>query len=349
MGKPALADFAQAQLRLERMARTVPVDAPWTAPNAEKWDSVTFGRWLDVNVRTAETRWLLTLVFTIIGAEDPHRTSLLLTLLRIAACGGIEHMINVTGGAQESRVVGGSQRISLTMAEHLGERVVLDSPVTEIRHMPQGMFVRSGRLDVECERVVVAMSPADASRIHFEPALPARRAALQRAWNNGTESKLFAVYETPFWREDGLNGQALTDLPLAQYVVDNSPPDGSVGILLTFLGTAGAGSGLTWTDQILDDPTARRAAFVNDLVQIFGEMAARPTRYLEKEWINEPWINGCVSARPPGVLTRYTDAVRTPVGRIHWAGTETATTNEGYLDGAVSAGERAAQEVSAAR
>jgi monoamine oxidase len=345
MGKLALADFAQVQLRLERMARTVPIGAPWTAPNADKWDGMTFGRWLDVNARSKEAKWLLTLVFTIIDGEDPHRTSLLLTLFRIAACGGVEHMINVTAGAQESRVVGGSQRIALTMAEQLGKRIVLDSPVTEVDQTADGVLVRSGRADVRCDRVIIAMSPADADRIRFTPCLPARRAALQRAWNNGTESKLFVVYDTPFWREEGFNGQALTDLPVAQFVIDNSPPDGSVGILLTFLGTAGSGSGMRWSDAVLDDPEARKAAFVDDLVKIFGPKAARPTDYLEKDWVHEPWINGCVSARPPGVLTQYTDAVSAPAGRIHWAGTESATVNEGYLDGAVSAGERAAKDV----
>lgn len=348
MGKLAVADFAQVQLRLERMARTVPVDAPWTARNAEKWDGITFGRWLDLNARTEEARWLLTLVFTIVDGEDPHRTSLLLMLFRIAACGGIEHMINTTDGAQESRIVGGSQQLALTMADKLGERVVLGSPVTEIDQTPDGVLVRSGRLDVRCERVIVAMSPADAGRIRFTPGLPTRRAALQRAWNNGTESKLFAIYDAPFWRADGLNGQALTDLPVARFVVDNSPPDGSVGILLTFLGTAGSGSAGGWSDGLLDDPAQRRAAFVDDLVTIFGPKAAHPADYREKDWIHEPWINGCVSARPPGVLTRYTDAVRTPAGRIHWAGTESATVNEGYLDGAVSAGERAAREAGGA-
>lgn len=337
MGKLALADFAQVQLRLERMAKAVPVDAPWTARHAHRWDATTFGSWLDRNARTSEARWLLTLVFAVIGGEDPHRTSLLLALLRIAACGGVEHMINTTDGAQEQRIVGGSQRPASIMAEQLGDRVVLGAPARAIEQRSDGVVVRSDGLEVHAARAVVAMSPADAGRIRFAPALPARRDVLQRAWCNGTERKLFAVYDTPFWREQGLNGQALTDLPVARFIVDNSPPDGSVGILLTFLGTDHGAE--------LDDPGRRRRAFVDDLVRVFGQQAAAPTAYLEKDWLDEPWINGCVSARPPGVITSATDAARAPVGRVHWAGTETATFNEGYLDGAVSAGERAADEV----
>lgn len=340
-----LADYAQAQLRLERMARSVPLDAPWTAKKAREWDATTFGRWIDANTATEETRLLFTLAFTVTSSEDLHSTSLLQQLFRIAACGGMDHMVNITGGAQEARVIGGTQRIALRMAEDLGDRVVLDSPVSAISYDDRGVLVRSARVEVRARRAIVAMAPPDVERIRITPDLPVRRAMLQRRWATGSESKLFAIYDRPFWREQGLNGQAVTDLPVANYVVDNSPPDASVGILLAFLGTAGAGHGLHWSDALLDDPTARRDAFLTDLVTIFGPQAAQPTAYLEKGWTNEPWISGCVGSRPPGLLTQYTDADRRPVGPIHWAGTETAIVNQGYIDGAVSAGERAADEV----
>lgn len=109
MSRAAFADFAQAQLRLERMARSVPVDRPWAAKRARRWDGTTFGRWIDVNTLTREARRLLTLCFTIVNGEDPHSTSLLLMLSRIASAGGIGHLIEVTGGAQETRVAGGTQ------------------------------------------------------------------------------------------------------------------------------------------------------------------------------------------------------------------------------------------------
>ena len=343
----ALADFVQVLTTLEEMAATVPPEAPWTAPNAIAWDATTFGQWLDANVQTDETKWLLTLGFTIVEGEDPHSASLLWILRVIATSGGIEHMLGTAGGAQDSRVVGGTQLISLEMARQLGRRVILGSPVTEIRQSDHGVLVTSERARVQCKRVIVAMTPADADRIRFVPDLPVRRATVQRKWHNGTESKLFAIYDRPFWRDQDLSGQALTDLPGAPFVIDNSPPDGSLGILLTFIGTAGSGAGLTWSDAVLDDPAARRAAFLDALTTLFGPKAARPVLYLEKDWVHEPWIDGCVSARAPGLLTQYTNAVSEPVGLIHWAGTETATVFEGYMDGAVRAGERAANEVGA--
>ncbi|MCE5288381.1 MAG: FAD-dependent oxidoreductase, partial [Nocardiaceae bacterium] len=207
------------------------------------------------------------------------------------------------------------------------------------------VLVRSTRAEVRCQQVIVAMSPADADRIRFTPSLPTQRASLQRSWHNGTESKIFAVYDKPFWSEQGLNGSAMTDLPIAHFIVDNSPPDGSLGILLSFVGTASSGTGLTWTDEVLNNPDARRDAFLDDLVTLFGPEAGNPTNYLEQSWVDEPWISGCVSSRAPGVMTSYTDAITAPVGRIHWAGTESAAEFEGYLEGAVRAAERAVDEV----
>lgn len=343
----AMADFAQAQLRLELMAQTVPADAPWTARRAPAWDGTTLGRWLDVNCRVSESRHLFTLCFTMIFCEDPHRVSLLKALHQIKTSGGLEFMINTEQGAQETRVVGGTQKVSIALAERLGDRVVLDSPVREIEQDGESVLVRSARTWVRCNQVIVAMSPADADRITFSPGLPTRRSALQRVWHNGAESKVFAVYDKPFWREQGLNGSALTDLPVAHLVVDNSPPDGRLGILLTFIGTAGAGNGLAWSDAVLDQPEARRKAVLADLVTLFGPEAGKPLRMLEKSWVGEPWIAGCTGTRAPGVMTRYTDAHIAPVGNIHWAGTEAAPEFDSYLEGAVRAAERAAGEVSA--
>lgn len=341
----ALVDFAQAQFRLERMARAVPDAAPWNATKAHEWDGMTLGHWLDRHCHHRESRHLFSLVFTVVFGEDPHRISLLKVLHQIATSGGLDFMLNTENGAQETRIVGGSQRPSTVLAEQLGDRVLTDSPVREVHQDDGAVLVRSDRVDVRCQRVLIAMTPADADRIDFTPGLPARRAALQRVWHNGTENKIFAVYERPFWRDRGFNGTALTDLPIAHYVVDNSPPDGNPGILLAFIGTAGSGPGLTWADEILDDPAARRDAFVADLTSLFGPEAARPVRVLEQRWVDEPWIAGCVSSRAPGVMTAYTGAVTRPVGRIHWAGTEAAPEFEGYLEGAVRAAERAADEV----
>ncbi|WP_233608568.1 flavin monoamine oxidase family protein [Nocardia stercoris] len=343
--RAVLADFAQAQFRLEVMAGRVPDGKPWQAAKSDIWDGTSLGHWLDRNCLTPEARDLFTFCFTTMLADDPHRVSLLSVLHQIRTCGGLEYMINTEDGAQETRIQGGSQRVSLALAERLGDRVVLGAPVTAIRSDRHGVTIDATRGAVRAQRVIVAMTPADADRIDFSPDLPTRRAELQRAWHNGTENKVFAVYPSPFWRQRGLNGTALADLPVARYVTDASPADGSVGVLLAFVGTASDGPGLTWPETILDDERRRHRELLRDLVTLFGPQAAEPLRIVEQNWTAEPWISGCVSTRAPGVLTRYTDAALTPVGRVHWAGTEAAEEFEGYLEGAVRAADRAVAEV----
>lgn len=89
----------------------------------------------------------------------------------------------------------------------------------------------------------------------------------------------------------------------------------------------------------------RRGAVVGTFARLFGEGAASPSDYVEKDWSAEPFSRGCYAGVPaPGAWTSYGRSLREPVGRIHWAGTETATRWMGYFDGAISAGRRAATE-----
>ena len=79
---------------------------------------------------------------------------------------------------------------------------------------------------------------------------------------------------------------------------------------------------------------------------VVGPAALTPVSYLEKDWSDDPWTKGCPTAHTaPGVLRRYGPALRRATGRVHWAGSETSTFWQGYMDGAVRSGERAADEV----
>lgn len=354
----ALAEFAKAEVTLTAMAATVPVGHPWDAPLAAEWDRTTFGDWIDQNIGDAEARWLIGLAFTLVTCQNPHQNSLLFMLNLFNTAGGFEAPMTVKGGAQDSRVVEGTWKISDAMARQLPPgSVVLGSPVSEIREWDEGVTtVVSKKATVTCSHVVVAMSPTEADRIQFTPDLPSRRANLQRDGGSGSMSKLFMVYDTPFWREglnDGppLNGQVLSDLMMTPYVADNSPADGSRGVLVTFMlpTTTAPNPYLTWTDDVLNDRSLRARRLAQDLATVFGDDRFLDGQYYEKLWTNEPWIHGCVNMTAPGVITNYTDALTAPVGNVHWAGSDTSIDNHpSYMDGAVRAGERAAQEAKAA-
>ncbi|MGA2521006.1 MAG: flavin monoamine oxidase family protein [Acidimicrobiales bacterium] len=336
-----IADVGQAQARLEAMARKVPLDTPWTAPKARMWDAVTFDTWLRRNTVSRAAHTLLALGIEAVFACEPGDVSLLHVLFYAHSAGSLQMAIDTGGGAQQDRFVGGSVLVTERVAAELPDgTVTLGAPVRRIAWDEGHATVGTDAGTWSCRRVVVSVPPVLAGRIDYEPALPAWRDQLTQRTPMGSVIKCNAVYDEPFWRAEGLSGQATGDGDGARVVFDNSPPDGSPGVLLGFL----EGDGARRLGRA--DAATRRTAVVDSLVRYFGPRAAKPVDFIELDWQAEPWSGGCYGTLfGPNVWTRYGPALRQPVGPLHWAGTETAEVWTGYMDGAVSSGERVAAEV----
>jgi monoamine oxidase len=341
-----LADLTTAVTRLDQMATEIPVDAPWEAAKAAEYDAQTLDQWIKANTTSPRFQRLVPAATRPIFGAEPTELSLLFTLFYIAASGNeqnqgtFERNFNTRGGAQESRFVGGSQAIPLSVAKHLGRRVVLSTPVRQIRYNNGGVSVISDKLNVKAKQVIVAIPPLLAGQIDFKPALPPDRAALNQRLPPGTLWKVAAQYDRPFWREAGLTGTAVSLNGPVNATFDDSPQDGSPGIIFGFVGgdEARAFARLSVAD--------RRAAVLANFVNYFGADAANATDYFDTNWPGDPWSRGGpVGIAGPGVYTAHGPALRAPVGRVHWAGTETAGYWNGYMDGAARSGERAAREV----
>jgi monoamine oxidase len=328
------------------MAKRVPLEAPWQAPKARLWDGQTFETWIRRNVRTAGARSLFELLTEAVWAAEPADVSLLHILFYTRSGGGFDRLIGTDGGAQQDRFEGGSQRVALLMAEELGtERVRLESPVRRIEHGGGGVVVRAddssgGSLEVTAKRAIVAIPPTLAGRIAYDPPLPPLRDQLTQRMPQGSVGKMAAIHEEPFWRHEGLSGQGLSDVGPARLTFDNSPPEGRPGVLLGFLEGRFA---RYWARRPAGE---RREAVLAGQARLFGEQAARPVDFVEQIWAEEEWTRGCYGClMTTGGWTEYGRALREPIGTLHWAGAETATVWNGYMDGAVSSGERAAAEV----
>ena len=330
----------EAMLTLNMMAMRVPPEAPWTAPEAAIWDAQTFATWLGANVTSPGARALLELVIQAVFSAEPRDLSLLHVLFYIRSAGGLMDLVGVTGGAQETRFTTGAQTIANRLAEALGDRVILNAPVRAISQDDSGARLESDALTLTCERVIVALPPTLAGRLRYHPALPGLRDQLTQRMPMGTVIKVHCIYPTPFWRDEGLTGQASSDSGAVRVTFDNSPPDGSRGVLLGFIE---GDEGRVWGQR---SPHERRAAVLECLIRYFGERAGQPLEYVEQSWAEEEYTRGCYAGyMPPGVWSSYGPALRAPIGRIHWAGTETATVWNGYMEGAAQSGERAAAEV----
>jgi len=341
--KAALVDLGQSQLRFDRLAKRVPVEAPWAADRAERWDEETFATWVRRNTRTAAARFFWEVFAEAVFAAEPQDMSLLHALAYTHSGGGVNSLIGVRNAAQQDRLVGGSQLIAHLLAEPLGEELRLNAPVRKIEQRADGVTVEADGVTVRAGRAIVSIPPVLAGRIVYEPALPPQRDLLTQKMPAGSVIKINAVYDEPFWRADGLSGQVGGDRAPIKFTFDNSPPSGTPGVLVCFL----EGAHARRFGRV--DADARRGAVLASLAGYFGKRAAKPIDFVERDWSAEEWTRGCYGAHlAPGVWTQFGPALREPIGRIHWAGTETAAAWSGYMDGALSSGERAAAEVLAA-
>jgi monoamine oxidase len=340
----ALAALGVCMWRLERLAREIDVEAPWRHPRADEWDGVTLQAWLARNLPNAFARHLFTVGLETVYSCRLSEISLLHALFYIRSGGSLDRLIATEGGAQETRFVGGAQQIPDAMAAALGERVKLGVPVRRLRSTGGAVEVSGdGGASFSAARVIVALAPPLAARLVYEPALSGGRDQLTQRMALGSVIKQIAIYPRPFWRAQGLSGQVLSDVGPAHVFFDASGETGSPGQLMAFVEARAA-------RELAELPEeGRRQAFLDCAVRVFGDEAARPTHYLDKVWADDEWARGCyVANMSPGAWTEFGRHLRRPCGPIHWAGTETATEWNGYIDGAIQAGERAADEVHAA-
>jgi monoamine oxidase len=342
LDRVAAADLLEAMLDLNTMAGQVPLEAPWHAESAQIWDSQTVLSWCRTNVASPEAQRLLELCVQAVFSIEPRDLSLLHFLFYVHSAGSLIELLGVTGGAQERRFHQGAQSLSNRMAAALGPRVLLHTPVHTIVWNKAGVRVIGDGLEVAAKHVIISIPPSLAGRIRYQPALPGYRDQLTQRMPMGTIIKVQCLYPDPFWRNAGLSGQATSDSGAVRITFDNSPEQGAPGVLLGFIEGE---EGRIWGRQSQE---SRRAAVLDCLVRYFGKEAGNPVEYMEQCWAEEEYIRGGYAGyMPPGVWTAYGAALREPIGPIHWAGTETATVWNGYMDGALQSGERAAVEVAA--
>jgi monoamine oxidase len=341
IGPLAVLSIVLAQARLDRMARRLPIEAPWTAKHAEEWDSRSIAWFLQRSgIRTTIARDLFESAVRGLFCGDLANVSFLNLLFLIRSAGSINTLLSIKGGYQENLVAGGAGSIAERVAAELGDRVRLNAPVRRIAQRIDRVLVECPDVEVSARHAVVAVPPALVLEIEFDPPLPDDRLALYRHSTAGPETKTLLVYDEPFWRAGGFSGQSASPGSPAEVTLDATPAAGKPGVIASFT----FGRVAERIDAL--DAGERRRLVLDAMVERFGPRAASPSEFIETAWWHEKWTRGCSMAHwSPGILTRYGSLLREPFGRIHWAGTETATTSYGAIDGAVRSGERAASEI----
>jgi monoamine oxidase len=337
----ALVEMQCALWRLRALQNRVPLDAPWTARDAQALDRISVDAWQARWLRSRGARALFDIGVRAVFCASPRQLSMLGFLHYLRANRDFDALISTTAGAQAWTVAGGMHALAVGLAAQLGDAVQLDTPVRAIEQHADDVVLQTPRGALRARRAIVAMAPSAAGRIDCAAPLPAREQLAQRM-PMGSVIKVLVAYATPFWRANGLSGEFVGDRAAFSPVFDASPADGAHGALIGFFDGPEA---VHWSG----DADARRREAIATLVRAFGPEAATPVDYVEKDWIADPWSRGCYSGLwTPGTLTELGAALRAPSGRLHWAGTETATQWCGYIEGALSSGAPVAAEVRAA-
>ena len=321
--------------KLNAISATIPAASPWLAPNAQTLDSQTFQSWINSQQMSPMAQWFFTLRARIggSGSFEPSEASLL-------------HMAWTQAVSPQSQdpekrlIFGGAGQVPPLLAQELSGQIALNAPVTAITQTDSAVTVSTPGFNVKAKAVIVAIPPPLRAGIQFSPALPAQLSGLIQRDPMGSLSKVHAVYPTAFWRQNNLSGTGAGNLQTCEFIADSSTPNGTPGILTSFI------SGARNIQLSTATPEEIRALVLQDFTACFGSEAATPSDFVSINWNDQEWTTGAfTNYMPPGGWTIYGPAWREPVGNIFWAGTEVATSWPGYFDGAVSAGIDAATAV----
>jgi monoamine oxidase len=339
---PGIAEYHRITELLDKLASTIDTDQPWRTPRFAEWDAQTAATFFHANTDDEDALCRLALAVQGVWCAEPYEISLFHVLFYIASAGSYRELMEIEGCAQDSRFVHGADSPARAIATLIGPRVRLRQHAHAIEQRPGLVRVRTNDTVIEARRAIVALPPGAVRGIDFDPALPVNRHGWLAHSPMGRVAKIHAVYDTPFWRDAGVSGIAtLYDDGPVGVVFDNSPVDGSRGVLVAFV----YGDRLSDWSALPED--GRRITVLAALAKVVGSPAHRPAGYTEKIWSLDRFVHGGYEAfvQPGGWLGYGRTGWRTPTGAIHWAGTETASTWNGYIDGAISSGYRAADEV----
>jgi len=336
----ALLNLNKGIQRITRLSKQIVLEKPWLSPDAAVWDKMNAEEWIQKTMKNDKARSLFMVAFEAIFATHPANISMLHVLFYIKSGKDFDTLMNIKKGAQQDRIMGGAQSICNKMADEVTEQLHLNKAVISISQNDDGVEVKGVDFLYEAKKIILAIPPTVAGKIQYEQALPGKRVHLMQQQFMGNVVKCYAVYKKPFWRERNLNGLSAMPDELVSVTFDNSPKDGSKGILMGFALAEKA-------KQLMHfDEAKRKELVLNCFSKFLGDEALQCEIYLDHNFTDEAWSFGCYAGMmPPGSVTTCGAALREPCGNIHWAGTETSDIWNGYMEGAVLSGERVSKEL----
>jgi len=231
------------------------------------------------------------------------------------------------------RLRGGSDRLPVAFAQRLSD-VRLEHEVTRI--VATGGGVRAGDLDADFCVLTVPLPVY--KEIGFSPRLPMRLAEAVERLDYGSATKILLQYERRFWRDEGLDGDLLTDLAIGTAWEGTRGQGERAGILV---GYATGENGRLYGNV---GSTDRELLAADELEEVFPGSRPLLAATDSAAWSREDFSRGAFAAYAPGQLTRYRSALRRRLGRVVLAGEHTDPLT-GTMEGALRSGRRAAAAI----
>ncbi|KAM9988204.1 hypothetical protein ACTFIZ_003569 [Dictyostelium cf. discoideum] len=328
--------------KIDELSAELNPDKPYAHGKSKEYDQLTVAQWVEKNVKGIDARAIIDWFCRVCVAAEPTEVSFLFFLHFIRTAGNYGLLADIHGGAQQDRLIGGSQQISEGLAKKIGEKhYTLSAPVRSIIQDANQCTIKTDNGSTyRSKYIVVAIPPTLAGRIHYSPSMPPKRDELTQRMPMGSVIKTITIYDEPFWRKEGYSAEAISDKGPIFICYDDSSHDDKKTAIVGFIAASAAKD---WAEK---SPEERKRAVLECYARWWGPKALSPRIFLEKSWKEEEYSRGCyLGYTSPGTLYQCGEHLRAPVGRIHWAGTETASVWIGYMEGALESGFRVSKEI----
>lgn len=325
---------------IDELSTEVNPAAPWAHPRAKELDIISFWSWLTEQTADEEARDNIALfVADAMLTKPAHTFSVLQALMMASSAGGFMRLVEADF-ILDRRVIGGLQQVPLRLAETLGDDVKLSQPVRRLQWSDSGVTATTDSFTVTARFAIAAIPPVLHGRIDYQPPLPRAQHQLHQHLSFGLVIKVHAVYEKPFWRDNGLSGTAFSPYNLVHEAYDNTNYEDTRGTLVGFVSDIKAG------DVLSLGPDERRKAVLESLASYYGPDALDPIVYYESDWAAEEWTRGAYAVSfDLGGLVRYGPTLREPVGPIWFSSSDLAGEGYQHVDGAIRVGHETAAAI----
>ncbi len=332
------ADVDRFEAQSEWLGTQVPDPRqPWKGPDPTRLDRFSLDEWMDRLKLQPFVKKYLSAWLSGCYATDLRDLSLLMYARdkKVTA-----HM--PAEGELAYRVPGGTSTLAEAFATRLGGAVELEAVVEAVEHDGGGARVhyrRGGRSMVaEGDYVILAVPTTILRTLEFRPGLsPEKQQSVERMAYGGL-AKVVLQYSRRAWRRRGYSGFVVTDLPAHCLWEATGNQSGQRGILTCFLG----------------GPDAERLGRMNPRERVESSLAQiervypGSRQYFEQGvsiyWNDQRFTRGSYSHYSPGTMTVIGPVIALPEGRLHFAGEHTDMV-QGFMEGALASGQRAAAEV----